>query len=75
MQHYIIIRVTEGPREPGESTQAGHLRRRLHKLALELNINVADSLIREDRSKFVDGRPVPYKEAQQLFDKVKKVKD
>ena len=68
VENYLIIRVTE-PDSEG-STQAGFLRREIHRLAAEHGIAVADNLIRANRDIFLWGAPVPYEEAKALFEKV-----
>jgi hypothetical protein len=68
VENYIIIRVTE-PDSEG-STHTGILRRKIHTIATELGIHVADNIIREGQSTFLWGEPVPYEEAKELFSKV-----
>lgn len=68
MQNYILIRVTEDDTQG--STKAGFLRRKLHELAREHNIKLADNLIREDREYLPNGSKVPYEEVSDLFNKI-----
>lgn len=68
MENYIIIKVTE-PDSEG-STEAAMLRRRIHSLAQELGIDIADNLIRKNQETFIWGAKVPYAEAEELFRKV-----
>ena len=71
MHHYLLIRVEE----PVENTNphisnTGLLRNLIHWFSRENDIQVADNLIRADRKTLYDGRPVPYKEAEELFKKI-----
>ena len=68
MENYLIIRVTEPDTEG--STQTAMLRRAIHNWAVENGIDLADNIIRAHRKTFLNGQPVPYKEAQELFKKV-----
>lgn len=68
MEHYILIRVTEEQRPLG--TRAGFLRRQIHSIASECNIEIADHMIRQDRMHFMNGKKVPYEATKELFDSI-----
>lgn len=73
MYHYILVRVEE-PEESHKNntsaTKASLVRKAIHAAAEKFQISVADNLIRQDRTKFIDGQPVPYAETEELFKKI-----
>ena len=71
MYHYLLVRVEE-PDENGNPhiSNTGLIRNLIHKIAEDSDVKVADNIIRADRKKLWDGRPVPYAEAEELFKKI-----
>ena len=69
MKHYIVIEVREtSDRKHG--TDAGDIRRVLHKYAKEREFNIADMIFREDRTELYNGQRNPYPEIRNIFEAV-----
>lgn len=75
--NYIIVRVKEDGRNPYR-TNAGTIRKAIHAASADLDIAVADNIIRHDRKflpcplapNHLQAKPMPYAEAEDLFRKV-----
>lgn len=69
--NYILVRVEERDEVDPPFLRAGVVRRAIHKIAEEYGYNVADNIIRHDRSYYPSSslplRPVPYEAAEQLM--------
>lgn len=75
-EHYIIVRVRErrggDPKQRREvgSLDAGVIRRAIHSVADEYEMNVSDILIRGDRTVNYYGQPEPWDAVKRIFDHV-----
>jgi hypothetical protein len=68
--NYLLIRVEETDDTGKHFSAAAHLRGRIHKLAKDMGINVADNIIKFDSAAYPWGAKVPYTEAEDLFVKI-----
>ena len=61
--HYIVIEV----REAGHEGAAGFLRSRIHGLAQDHGLDIADVLVRGDRERSYIGTPEPWQAVRDAF--------